>query len=349
MSETTPVVTSGRDAMDRAVVLAQRGPAYGPNPQVGCVIVSGGQDPTAAGVVVGEGWHRGAGTAHAEVAALADAVERGNDVRGARAYVTLEPCNHVGRTGPCADALTAAGIGDVVYAVADPGDASSGGAATLRSRGIGADLVGHDGAKQLTRRWHRAMSLHRPYVIAKWASTLDGRMAAADGTSFWITGTQAREHAHGVRAVVDAIAVGTGTVTADNPSLSARPGGVEQGHQPLRVVVGQRSTPGAAVWRDSNAMQASTHDPAEVLAELWAREVRTVVVEGGPTLLSAFFAAGLVDEVNAYLAPAIVGAGPTSLADLGISTMADALRLRDVTFTPLGADILVTGFLTEGT
>lgn len=329
-------------AMERAVELALQGPAHGPNPRVGCVLLNPDGD------VLGEGWHKGAGTPHAEPAAIAAAKATGEDLTDATAVVTLEPCSHTGRTPPCVDALTQAGVSQVIYAVADPGNSSGGGAQVLASRGISVRLAPHDGATALTRRWHRAMTLGRPYVIAKWAATLDGRMAAADGTAFWITGEQAREHAHGVRSQVDAIAVGTGTVMADDPQLSARPTGVDSAHQPLRVVIGSSPTAGKQVWRDANAMAIASHDPARVLAELGEREVRTVVVEGGPTVLSAFFRAGLVDEVNAYIAPALLGSGPTVVEGLGIATMAEALRGMDVTHQPLGADILVTAHFTEG-
>lgn len=337
---TTPL--SLDTAMDRAVELALRGPAHGPNPRVGCVIL--GPD----GDVLGEGWHKGAGTAHAEPAAIANAQATGADLSDATAVVTLEPCSHTGRTPPCVDALTHAGVSHVIYAVADPGKPSSGGGEVLMSRGINATLAPHAGATELTRRWHRALSLGRPYVIAKWAATLDGRMAAADGTAFWITGEQAREHAHVVRSQVDAIAVGTGTVMADDPQLSARPTGVDDPHQPLRVVIGSSPTTGKQVWRDTNAVGIATHDPLKVLAELAQREVRTLVVEGGPTVLSAFFRAGVVDEVNAYIAPAVLGSGPSVVEGLGIATMAQALRGMDVTHQPLGADILVTAHFTGG-
>lgn len=329
-------------AMARAVALAERGPEHGPNPRVGCVILA------PDGSTVGEGWHRGAGTAHAEVAAIADARAAGREVRGGTAVVTLEPCAHTGRTGPCVDALTQAGIGDVRYAVPDPGGASSGGATVLNQRGIPASLHADDRASALTRRWVASMRLGRPYVIAKWASTLDGRMAAADGTSVWITGAPAREHAHQVRARVDAIAVGTGTVKADDPLLSARPGGEEAAHQPLRVVMGESDTPGARVWRDANAIALRTRSPHEVLAALHAREVRTLIVEGGPAVLSAFVREGLVDEVNAYIAPALLGDGPSVIDHVGIGTMADALRGQNVNFQPLGADILVSALFSRG-
>ncbi|MFW2514292.1 bifunctional diaminohydroxyphosphoribosylaminopyrimidine deaminase/5-amino-6-(5-phosphoribosylamino)uracil reductase RibD [Demequina sp. SO4-13] len=337
-----PAPVTVAQAMDRAVALASLGPAYGPNPRVGCVILD------AHGAVLAEGWHRGAGTAHAEVAAIADAADRGIDVRGGTAVVTLEPCAHTGRTGPCVDALTEAGIAAVSYAVADPGRASGGGAEVLASRGIPATLAPHSAATALTHRWLTAMRLGRPYVIAKWASTLDGRMAAADGSAFWITGPEARDHAHGVRAEVDAIAVGTGTVLADDPQLSARPAGTEAEHQPLRVVLGRTATLGSKVWRDEHALAVESHDPRVALATLWALEVRTLVVEGGHTVLSAFLRSGLVDEIHAYIAPALLGAGPSVVEDLGIGTMADALRGHHVNFQPLGADILVSAHLSRG-
>lgn len=327
--------------MDRAVDLAALGPVHGPNPRVGCVIVS------ADGVVVAEGYHRGAGTRHAEADALTQAAANGVSVAGATAYVTLEPCNHTGRTGPCAVALEEAGVGRVVYAVRDPNAAAAGGAAYLEAHGIPAEFAPHAGAEALNRRWLVAVGRERPYVIAKWAATLDGRTAAADGTSFWITGPEARDHAHRVRSEVDAIVVGTGTVAVDNPELSARPEGVDNPHQPLRVVLGERDTGGAAVWRDGNAVAVSSRDPRAALAVAWERECRVVLIEGGAAVTSAFLREGLVDEIHAYIAPAILGNGTSAANDLGIGTMADALRGRDVTVTRLGADTLVTAHLTE--
>lgn len=335
-------------AMERAVELGYRGPAHGPNPRVGCVLLAPARQGTDARAVLGEGWHQGAGTPHAEAAAIANADALGHDLTGATAIVTLEPCSHTGRTGPCVDALTRAGVAEVIYAVADPGASSGGGGEVLNSRGIKATLTPHEGAVALTHRWHTAMRQGRPFVIAKWAATLDGRMAAADHTSIWITGEEARAHAHSVRAQVDAIAVGTGTVLADNPELSARPHGVVEGHQPLRVVLGSSPTTDARVWRDDHAIALSSHDPERVLAQLWEREVRTLVVEGGPTVLSAFFRSGLVNEVNAYIAPMLLGDGPTVVEGLGIATMADALRGKDVTIKPLGVDTLVIAHFSKG-
>ena len=328
--------------MDRAVELALLGPAHGPNPRVGCVIV--GTDSA----VLAEGFHRGAGTLHAEADALAIANAHGVSVAGATAYVTLEPCNHTGRTGPCAVALAEAGIARVVYAVGDPNPTASGGAEYLRGRGVDVALEPNDDAARANRRWLVAMARSRPYVIAKWAATLDGRTAAADGTSFWITGEEARAHVHEVRATVDAIIVGTGTVITDDPELSARPHGVDAPHQPLRIVVGERETPGATVWRDANAERVADRDPSVGLAKAWERECRIVLVEGGATVTTAFLRAGLVDEIHAYVAPAILGAGASAVSDLGIGTMAGALRGKDVTVTRLGADTLVTAILSEG-
>jgi len=334
--------------MDRAVALAALGPAHGPNPRVGCVIVR----PDAShgpGVTLAEGYHKGAGTPHAEAAALAAANAAGRSVAGATAYVTLEPCNHTGRTGPCAVALADAGVARVVYAVADPNPTAAGGAEYLASRGVEVEFAPHDGAVQLNRRWLVAMARERPYVIAKWAATLDGRTAAADGTSFWITGEAAREHAHQVRSSVDAVIVGTGTVATDDPQLSARPSGITDPHQPLRLVMGLRATDTAKVWRDANAEHVATRDPSVVLARAWERECRVVLVEGGATVTSAFLAAGLVDEVHAYMAPAILGDGPSAVQGVGIGTMAEALRGKDVTVTRLGADTLITAIFTKET
>ena len=325
--------------MARAVELSLLGPEYGPNPRVGCVIVD------ASGVAIGEGFHRGAGTPHAEVEAIADAAGRGNSIAGATAYVTLEPCRHVGRTGPCVDALTEAGVARVVYAVPDPGEASGGGAEVLKARGIDAELEPSPAAREVNRHFLHAIEAGRPYVILKFACTLDGRTSAADGTSFWITGEQAREHAHGERGRVDAIVVGTGTVVTDDPVLSARPGGIERGHQPLRVVMGTRETSGKRIWRDDNAMQVWTHDPRVVLEALSEREVRSVIVEGGATVSSAFLRSGLVDEVHAYLAPVLLGAGRGVVSGLGIRTIGEALRLEEVRTVSLGPDTLVTGRL----
>ncbi|RHA39263.1 bifunctional diaminohydroxyphosphoribosylaminopyrimidine deaminase/5-amino-6-(5-phosphoribosylamino)uracil reductase RibD [Cellulomonas rhizosphaerae] len=332
----SPVETA---ALRRAFELARRGPAMDANPRVGCVLL------TPDGTTIGEGWHRGAGTPHAEVAALADAAALGNDTRGATAVVTLEPCNHTGRTGPCSEALIAARVRRVVVSVEDPNPLAAGGAARLRAEGIDV-LAGVlvDEGRQVLGTWVHAVERDRPFVTLKLASTLDGRIAAADGSSRWITGEVARQHAHDLRAEVDAIAVGTGTALADDPSLTARTAdGSLHGHQPLRVVVGLRDLPADAALRGpgGDLVQVRSHDPHEVLAELGRRGVRHVLVEGGPTLAAAFLRAGLVDEVHAYLAPVLLGAGRPAVDDLGITSIDGALRLVTRSVVPLGPDVLV--------
>ncbi len=332
-------------AMDRALELARRGPAHGPNPRVGCVLLAGGVPDGSPARVLGEGWHRGAGTAHAEVAALADAAARGHDVRGATAVVTLEPCAHTGRTGPCAHALADAGVAHVVHAVEDPNPAAAGGAAALRARGVRVTSgVRAAEAAELLRVWATAAARGTPYVTLKTATSLDGRVAARDGTSRWVTGPQARAHAHAVRAAVDAVAVTTGTVLADDPALTARrPDGSLVDHQPLRVVVGRRDVPAAARLRGAGGplLHVRSHAVADLLAAVAAREVRHLLVEGGPALATALLAADAVDELHAYLAPVVLGAGPAAVGDLGVSTLAAAPRLRTARVERLGDDVLL--------
>ncbi|MET0788603.1 MAG: bifunctional diaminohydroxyphosphoribosylaminopyrimidine deaminase/5-amino-6-(5-phosphoribosylamino)uracil reductase RibD [Cellulomonas sp.] len=338
-TETGVRVPSETDAMRRALDLGRRGPANGPNPRVGAVLL--GPD----GELLGEGWHRGAGTPHAEVAALADAAERGRSARGATAVVTLEPCNHTGRTGPCSEALIAAGVARVVVSVPDPNPVAAGGAERLRGAGVQVEtgLLADEG-RALLGAWLPSVERGRPFVTLKIATSLDGRIAAADGSSRWITSEVSRHHAHDLRAEVDAIAVGTGTALVDDPSLTARNAAGElHGHQPLRVVVGRRDLPADARLHGPGGelVHVRTHDPAEVLAELAAREVRHLLVEGGPTLAAAFLRAGLVDEVHAYVAPVLLGSGPSAMADLGVTGIGDALRLTTRSVIPLGPDVLV--------
>jgi diaminohydroxyphosphoribosylaminopyrimidine deaminase/5-amino-6-(5-phosphoribosylamino)uracil reductase len=334
-----------RDAMRRALDLARRGPAHGPNPRVGCVLL--GPD----GAVLGEGWHRGAGTPHAEVAALADARDRRSDVRGATAVVTLEPCDHTGRTGPCSVALRDAGIARVVVAVRDPNPVAGGGAGRLRAAGVEVVLgVEADAGTALLGPWLVAVRRGRPFVTLKTAATLDGRVAAADGSSRWITSAQSRAHAHALRAEVDALVVGTGTVLADDPALTARTADGELAtYQPLRVVVGERDLPdgGRLAGPGGEVVHVRTRDPHAVLAELQQREARRVLVEGGPTLAAAFLRAGVVDEVHAYVAPVLLGAGRPAVGALGIETIGDALRLRTRDVQQLGPDVLVVADIEE--
>ncbi len=331
---------NGERYMRRALALADRGPATGVNPQVGCVLVNG------SGEIVADGWHRGAGTAHAEVDALCKLpATQGPAAQGLTAYVTLEPCNHTGRTGPCSEALVAAGVARVVYSVADPSVVAGGGAKRLEAAGIEVTAgVEADATEEFLRPWLTAARNQRPYVIVKWASSLDGRAAAADGTSQWITGAQARRDVHERRALADAILVGTGTVLADDPSLTARADDGELlPNQPVPVVLGERRVPEKALLRQhpQPLIELGTRDVRAALADLWARDIRRVFVEGGPTVASAFIAAGLADEVLVYLAPTLIGGPKVALDDLGVSTIADQKRLTISDLQRLGDDILI--------
>ena len=322
--------------MRRALALAARGPATGVNPQVGCVLVND------AGEVVAEGWHRGAGTPHAEV----DALSKIADATGLTAYVTLEPCNHTGRTGPCSVALIEAGVARVIYSVSDPNPQAGGGAERLRAAGIEVEggLLASD-TDALLHPWLTAVRLGRPFVTVKWAASLDGRAAAADGTSQWITGTAARQHVHERRALADAIVVGTGTVLDDDPSLTARgDAGELMEHQPIPVVIGERAVPADAKLRSHPAglIESGSRDLGAVLADLYDRDIRRVFVEGGPTLASAFIQAGLADELLVYLAPTLIGGPRLAITDLGITTIADQRRLTITGLDRIGDDVVIT-------
>lgn len=327
-----------RTAMRRALELAATpGVPLGPNPRVGCVLLA------PDGEVVAEGYHRGAGTPHAEADALARAGDR---ALGATAVVTLEPCNHTGRTGPCAQALIRAGVARVVYAQADTNPVATGGGRSLRAAGVdveGGLLVGE--ARALNREWTFAVEHGRPFVTWKFATTLDGRSAAADGTSRWVSSPAARRDTHRLRALCDAILVGTGTVLVDDPQLTVRDAEdrpLPRGRQLLRAVMGLREIPAGARVLDEAAdtVVLPTRDPHEALATLFARDRQHVLLEGGPTLAAAFLTAGLVDEVVTYVAPMLLGAGRNAVADLGITTISDAhhLDVTDVTVLGEGAE-----------
>jgi len=322
--------------MRRALELAARGPLGDPNPRVGAVIVDPG------GVVVGEGFHAGAGSPHAEVMALREA---GAAAAGATAFVTLEPCAHTGRTGPCALALIQAGVARVVFGQSDPTPSARGGRTLLEAAGIRTTSgVLAQESLSLNDAWTFSFVKGRPKVTWKFAATLDGRSAAADGSSRWITGPQARADVHRLRGQCDAILVGTGTVLADDPALTVRDhDGSDSVRQPLRVVMGLREIPETARVRDAAAptLLLATHDPAEALKALDEQEIHHVWLEGGPTVAAAFLAAGLVDEVVAYLAPALLGAGAPALGDLGIRTIDQALRLVPHEVTTIGPDIRI--------
>ncbi|MFC6240871.1 bifunctional diaminohydroxyphosphoribosylaminopyrimidine deaminase/5-amino-6-(5-phosphoribosylamino)uracil reductase RibD [Knoellia sp. 3-2P3] len=338
--ETTAAQATDLAHMRRALELAARGPAADANPRVGCVVTD------VDGEVVGEGWHRGAGTAHAEVDALGHAGER---ARGGTAYVTLEPCNHTGRTQPCSTALYAAGLARVVHAQSDPNPRAAGGADVLRGRGVTVEGgVLAEQAHALNRSWTHLVTTGRPWVTWKLAATLDGRSAAADGTSQWITGEAARADVHRLRAECGAILVGTGTALVDDPQLTARrPDGSLYPRQPMRVVMGERELPAGARVLDDAAPTwlLRTRDPKAVLGALADAEVHRLWLEGGPTVAAAFLSAGLVDEVVAYVAPVLLGRGRQAVTDLGITTIDAALRLRPTDITLIGDDVRITADL----
>ena len=335
MSYTSPIDIAW---MRRAVELAARGiGTTHPNPVVGCVVTD------RAGQPVGEGFHAVTGGPHAEVEALRMADGR---ARGGTAYVTLEPCNHTGRTGPCSEALVAAGISRVVYAVPDPNPQAAGGASVLAGNGITvqAGVLAAE-AEAVNGVWLHAMRTGRPFVTWKFASTLDGRSSAPDRSSRWITGRIARADVHRLRAECDAIAVGTQTVLDDDPELTVRDADDRPvGRQPLRVVVGDREIPSTARVRNDRAetLLLPTHDPAEVLRQLDDRQIRHLWLEGGPTLAAAFLRAGLVDQIVAYVAPAVLGSGHSAIGDLGAESIADLRRFNLADVTRLGDDVRLT-------
>ena len=307
-----------------------------PNPPVGAVIL--GRD----GEVVGVGGTEAAGGAHAEVVALRRAGERALD---GTAVVTLEPCNHHGRTPPCVDAILAAGVSSVVYAVRDPNAPAAGGADRLTEAGVRVvEGVRADEVRAGTlREWLHKQLTGLPHVTWKYAASIDGRSAAADGTSQWITGEAARADVHRRRAAADAIVVGTGTVMADDPALTARlPDGSLAHRQPLRVVVGEReiSSDARVLNDDWRTMIIRTHDPHEVIKALSDRT--DVLVEGGPTLAGAFLRAGVIDRVLAYVAPIMLGGPITAVDDVGVPTVARAMRWRFDGMEMIGPDLLVS-------
>lgn len=353
------------DLIARAIALGEHGRrSASPNPWVGCVVVD------AQGAIAGEGWHERPGTPHAEVHALAAAGAR---ARGGTAYVTLEPCAHQGRTPPCVDALIEAGVRRVVVALEDPDPRVAGrGVARLRAAGI--DVAVGPGAT-LGRR-ALAPYLHhrrtgRAWCLVKTAMSLDARVAAADGSSRWITGTAARADAHRLRAESQAVVVGAGTALADRPSLTARDVDPPVDHQPLRVlldasgrvpaagplfdptlaptlVVTTDAAPSAAVdgWRAAGAKVETVPsarggvDLEATLDLLGRRDVLQAMVEGGPTLHGSLLAAGRADRLVAYVAPMTLGPrARAAFPEPDPATLADARRWRLLSSTPLGNDV----------
>jgi diaminohydroxyphosphoribosylaminopyrimidine deaminase/5-amino-6-(5-phosphoribosylamino)uracil reductase len=307
-----------------------------PNPPVGAVILD------LDGDTVGVGATEPAGGPHAEVVALERA---GSRAAGGTAVVTLEPCNHHGRTPPCVDALVAAGISTVVYAVTDPNAVAAGGATRLSESGVKviASVLADEVAGGTLREWLHKQRTGLPHVTWKFATSVDGRSAAADGSSQWITSEAARADVHRRRAACDAIVAGTGTVFIDDPKLTARlPDGSLADRQPLRVVVGTREiSPDANVLNDdTRTMVIRTRDPHEVIKSLSDRT--DILIEGGPTLAGAFLRAGVIDRILAYVAPILLGGPITAIDDVGVLSIAHAQRWRFDGIEPIGPDVLLS-------
>jgi len=349
-----------RAFMARALRLAERGLYTAtPNPRVGCVIVRDGE-------VLGEGWHERAGLPHAEVNALADARARGHDPRGATLYVTLEPCNHTGRTPPCTEALVGAGIGRVVIAMADPNPLAAHGAARLRAAGLRVDLgLLEDDARELNIGFVSRSTRGRPWVRMKAAASLDGRTALANGASQWITGEAARADGHRWRARACAVLTGIGTVRQDDPQLTVR--AVDTPRQPLRIVVDRhgQTPPTARALAGGGALIVTSGarnpdwpadvealplpdaegrvDLAAMMRELGARGMNELHVEAGGRLNGALLAAGLVDELLVYLAPCVIGDPARGVADFrdGLVRLADRVPLAIRAVDRVGADLRI--------
>ncbi|MGI9178142.1 MAG: bifunctional diaminohydroxyphosphoribosylaminopyrimidine deaminase/5-amino-6-(5-phosphoribosylamino)uracil reductase RibD [Pirellulales bacterium] len=362
------VPTADEAVLRRAMELAARGRGFvEPNPQVAAVITAAGDQ----GRIIGEGWHEHFGGPHAEVVALSAA---GPAARGGTLFVTLEPCCHHGKTPPCTDAILAAGIARVVVAATDPFPEVAGrGIEALRRAGVVVETgLCEAEAIRLTAPFRKLVTRGQPWVIAKWAMSLDGRVAAAAGQDRWISSPESRALVHDLRSRIDAIAIGIGTALADDPLLTVRTAGAAGPRQPLRIVFDSlarlpltsalvrtaRETPvlvavgpaaasdriaalaaaGVEIWRDEDSDRAVRL--GNLLHELGRRRLTNLLVEGGPDLLGSFFAAGAVDEVWAFIAPKILGgaaAGAAAILDV------PSLRIEEVAHP--GGDIFIRGIL----
>ena len=341
--------------MRQALILAQRGVGRtAPNPPVGCVIVQGG-------TVVGRGFHPKAGEPHAEVFALREA---GEQIRGSTVYVTLEPCSHHGRTPPCADALVDAGVARVVVAALDPNPLVGGhGVEKLRAAGISVDVGIREQEAVTQQAGFRSLVIRgRPWVVLKYAMTLDGKVATLSGDSRWVTGEAARALVHSWRNELDSIAIGSGTALADRPALTTR--GIEDGRNPVRVVFDRRGRtdadaptlgPGsvlvtsdatsAAPYAEQGVRVLRASSVQEALPLLGSLGLSSLLLEGGPALIGAFLKANLIDEVRAFVAPKVLGAGRSPLESPTPTFMAQALDLTDLQVRQVGPDLLIQGRL----
>jgi diaminohydroxyphosphoribosylaminopyrimidine deaminase/5-amino-6-(5-phosphoribosylamino)uracil reductase len=314
-------------SLARALELAERGRGTTkPNPVVGAVVVRDGE-------VVGEGWHERPGGPHAEIAALSAAGDR---ARGSTLYLTLEPCAHHGRTPPCADAVIEAGVARVVAAVGDPDERTNGrGFERLRAAGVEVELPGGDlewRARVQNEGYRTWASRGRPFVTYKAAITLDGRMTVPG--SRWVSGEESRRFVHELRAASDAVAVGMGTVRADDPALTARDVGAAR--QPRRLAFGRGPLP------EGSELELLSGPLEEVLRRLGEEEVQSLLLEGGPTLATAFLEADLIEKLLVFVAPRLSGQGPHLFRDLG-----RPIELQRLSARPVGVDVLLTAYLHE--
>ena len=315
-----------------AIELAEQGLGRTfPNPIVGAVIVN------RDGVVIGEGFHEG--KEHAEILAIKDAQSKGQVLQGAILYCSLEPCNHYGKTPPCSAAIIDAGITEVYFALSDPNPIAAGGAPALRIAGIKVegDLLVAD-VSYSNRAWLTKVTLGRPHITAKIAQTLDGRVAAKDGESKWITNEHSRAHAKGLREQFDAICIGTGTAIADNPTLRGAK------RNPSRFVIGERDLPVLALDQDEGFEQLKTHDFAQILKVFEERGFNSVLIEGGPTLISAALKSGLVDEIHLYQSGSIMGSGTSSIDIPEYTSFSQQLHYEITALSIIEGDIFAIYF-----
>jgi diaminohydroxyphosphoribosylaminopyrimidine deaminase/5-amino-6-(5-phosphoribosylamino)uracil reductase len=356
-----------RQYMARALELAAKGRGKtSPNPMVGAIVVNRGK-------VIGEGYHQALGKAHAEVVALKKA---GSKARGATLYVTLEPCCHTGRTGPCTDVILAAGISRVVYASKDPDPRVSGkGAATLRRSGI--EVVNGVLKKETTKLNEGYFAFHqlgRPFIIAKTAQTLDGKIATSSGQSKWITGRESRRFAHRLRSEVDAVIIGSTTVTKDDPELTVR---LVRGSNPYRIILSANlsfpmdsrlitvnddyktiiatSTSSARrltrkkisrtpiIW-SLRLDQSGLVDPADFVERAADFGLRSLLIEGGGKVIGSFLRAGLIDKLLVFTAPKVLGGGIDAITDLGIRQLDRAVKLERMQVETSGGDLIISGY-----
>jgi len=360
---------------DRAIHLAERGRGFtSPNPTVGCVIVRDGE-------VIGEGWHHKRGDLHAEREALADATARGNEVKGATVFVTLEPCAHTGSQPPCADALVEAGVAEVVIGCADPTEKTHGrGPKILRDAGITVRDAEPDAVKRcrlLVQDFLKRAATGRPLITLKMAMSLDGKVATRTGDSKWISGPESRQMVHRWRAEMDAVAVGSGTFRSDDPRLTARIEG--EVRQPARVVFDSHPLvePGAALFEDIDSapvvIVANQTTPSEkliplrdagavvvvsrgldaaarfcdALDRLGELEISSMLLEGGPTLAGAAIASGEVDRIEVFVAPLIIGGGRSAVEGQGPDLISEAINVPHMRVSPVGQDVLMSATLKE--